>query len=114
MPACERGSARRQVVGPNQTLIRKSSQTSRCRPTLTSRGASVWAGARGITAVRRTVDLVVAMLVGLIALPFIAVVALLVLLAMGRPVFFRQRRSGLLGAEFSILKFRTMRPERYA
>jgi lipopolysaccharide/colanic/teichoic acid biosynthesis glycosyltransferase len=32
---------------------------------------------------------------------------------MGSPVLFRQQRSGLDGAEFTIVKFRTMRPERY-
>ena len=37
------------------------------------------------------------------------VVAVAVRLAMGRPVFFRQRRAGLGGREFSIVKFRTMR-----
>ena len=36
-------------------------------------------------------------------------VAVAVLTVMGRPVFFRQRRAGLGGREFSIVKFRTMR-----
>lgn len=35
--------------------------------------------------------------------------AIAVRLAMGSPVFFRQRRAGLGGREFSIVKFRTMR-----
>lgn len=42
---------------------------------------------------------------GLIAV----LVALAVLLAMGRPVLFRQKRAGLHGGEFEIVKFRTMR-----
>ena len=36
-------------------------------------------------------------------------VTVAVLLAMGRPVFFRQLRAGFRGREFSIVKFRTMR-----
>lgn len=38
-----------------------------------------------------------------------ALTALAVLLAMGRPVLFRQSRAGWHGKEFEILKFRTMR-----
>ncbi len=63
--------------------------------------------------VRRTVDVALA-LAGLAVLaPVMLVVALLVRWKLGRPVLFRQRRSGLHGAEFTILKFRTMRPLRY-
>jgi lipopolysaccharide/colanic/teichoic acid biosynthesis glycosyltransferase len=59
---------------------------------------------------RRMVDIVLAA-VGLAVLaPVLAVVAALVRWRLGSPVLFRQRRSGLHGAEFSILKFRTMRP----
>ena len=38
--------------------------------------------------------------------------ALLVLATMGRPVLFRQRRPGLQGQPFEVIKFRTMRPSR--
>jgi lipopolysaccharide/colanic/teichoic acid biosynthesis glycosyltransferase len=40
------------------------------------------------------------------------IVASVVALTMGRPVLFRQRRIGLDGEPFEILKFRTMRPDR--
>jgi lipopolysaccharide/colanic/teichoic acid biosynthesis glycosyltransferase len=45
----------------------------------------------------------------LLCAPLLAVLALLVRLCLGRPVFFRQRRPGLEGAPFEIVKFRTMR-----
>jgi lipopolysaccharide/colanic/teichoic acid biosynthesis glycosyltransferase len=45
------------------------------------------------------------------ALPM-AVIAGVVALTMGRPVLFRQRRIGLDGEPFEVLKFRTMRPDR--
>jgi lipopolysaccharide/colanic/teichoic acid biosynthesis glycosyltransferase len=42
--------------------------------------------------------------------PLLAVVALLVRLADGRPLFFVHERAGLDGRPFGLLKFRTMRP----
>jgi putative colanic acid biosynthesis UDP-glucose lipid carrier transferase len=41
--------------------------------------------------------------------PFLLLVALVIVLESHGPVFFRQRRSGLNGAPFTIYKFRTMR-----
>jgi exopolysaccharide biosynthesis polyprenyl glycosylphosphotransferase len=47
---------------------------------------------------------------GLILLsPVFAAISLAILLSDGRPVFFRQRRVGLHGEEFTMVKFRTMR-----
>jgi len=44
-----------------------------------------------------------------VCLPVLLAVALVVLVALGRPVLFRQRRAGLRGAPFDLLKFRTMK-----
>lgn len=41
--------------------------------------------------------------------PALVLVALLVLVIMGRPVLFRQQRPGLQGRPFELIKFRTMR-----
>jgi sugar transferase EpsL len=46
--------------------------------------------------------------------PVLALLALLVRLKMGAPVFFRQRRPGLHGKPFTIYKFRTMTDARDA
>jgi len=51
----------------------------------------------------------VAALALVFAAPVFALLALAVLLALGRPVLFRQRRAGLHGAPFTLLKFRSMR-----
>jgi lipopolysaccharide/colanic/teichoic acid biosynthesis glycosyltransferase len=51
----------------------------------------------------------VAALVLVFAAPVFALLALAVLLALGRPILFRQRRAGLHGAPFTLLKFRSMR-----
>jgi exopolysaccharide biosynthesis polyprenyl glycosylphosphotransferase len=44
----------------------------------------------------------------LLALPIILVAGVAVLVSMGRPIFFRQRRVGLDGHEFDMVKLRTM------
>ena len=62
--------------------------------------------------VRRTIDVVVAVVLALVAAPICLLVAVMILVTSGRPVLFRQRRSGLGGREFDIVKFRTMRPAR--
>lgn len=56
----------------------------------------------------RTLALVV---LGIVAVPM-AVIAVVVAISIGRPVFFRQRRIGVDGRPFEVLKFRTMRPDR--
>jgi exopolysaccharide biosynthesis polyprenyl glycosylphosphotransferase len=49
---------------------------------------------------------------GLVVLgPVLALVALAIVVDSGRPVFFVQDRVGLHGRHFSLLKFRTMRPD---
>jgi exopolysaccharide biosynthesis polyprenyl glycosylphosphotransferase len=60
-------------------------------------------------AVKYAIDRVVAALALVVVAPLLAVVALAVLVGMGRPVLFRQRRVGRDGVEFDMLKFRTMR-----
>lgn len=69
-----------------------------------SRGARRFSGI-----VKRSLD-VVGALAGLLilALPML-VIGVAVAAAMGRPVLFRQRRAGLRGEPFTLLKFRTMR-----
>jgi lipopolysaccharide/colanic/teichoic acid biosynthesis glycosyltransferase len=59
-------------------------------------------------------DRVVAVLLFVLTLPIVLLVALAVVLVIGPPVLFRQRRAGRDGAAFSVLKFRTMRPDRRA
>jgi lipopolysaccharide/colanic/teichoic acid biosynthesis glycosyltransferase len=61
----------------------------------------------------RVFDVVVASVALTLLSPLILVVALAIWLGLGRPVLFRQRRLGLHGKEFLILKFRTMYPEEY-
>ena len=59
-------------------------------------------------AVKRAIDLSVA-LAGLVLLsPVLLAVSVLILLCIGLPIFFRQGRPGLHGTIFTLVKFRTM------
>lgn len=60
--------------------------------------------------IRRVLDVLVAVAVSALISPVLVLLALLVGWQLGRPVLFRQTRSGLHGREFQIVKFRTMRP----
>ncbi|MFW5469842.1 sugar transferase [Knoellia sp. CPCC 206435] len=59
--------------------------------------------------VKRALDVGLSGLALVVSAPVQVVVAVLVLLAHGRPVLFRQARPGLHGEVFELVKFRTMR-----
>ena len=84
---------------------------------LTSSGSELSAGAHHRVAhrrpswlIKRAIDIFVALVALVLASPFLAAIALAVLLESGRPVLFRQTRVGRDGRPFDVLKFRTMRP----
>jgi exopolysaccharide biosynthesis polyprenyl glycosylphosphotransferase len=59
--------------------------------------------------VKYAADRVVATLALVLLCPVLALAAIMVLLDLGRPILFRQRRVGIDGQEFEMLKFRTMK-----
>jgi lipopolysaccharide/colanic/teichoic acid biosynthesis glycosyltransferase len=61
---------------------------------------------------KRSGDLILATLALLASAPLLLAIAAVVRLDVGRPVLFRQRRPGLNGLPFTLLKFRTMRDAR--
>jgi lipopolysaccharide/colanic/teichoic acid biosynthesis glycosyltransferase len=63
---------------------------------------------------KRALDTVVAAVALVLAAPAMLAVAVAVRLTLGSPVLFWQRRPGLLGEPFLLLKFRTMRAARDA
>ena len=58
---------------------------------------------------KRLLDFLLVLLAAPFWLPLLLLVALAVLCALGRPVFFTQERAGLGGRPFRIVKFRSMR-----
>jgi sugar transferase EpsL len=68
--------------------------------------------ARRVGRAKRVLD-VIGAVVGLTVLsPVLATIAIASLITQGRPILFRQRRPGLEGRPFTIVKFRTMRSPR--
>lgn len=65
-------------------------------------------------AIKRILDIAVSLVALLLLAPLIAVVAAVVRVVMGRPVFFRQVRPGLHAQPFLLIKFRSMRDNRDA
>lgn len=61
--------------------------------------------------VKRIFDVVVSLILLVLALPIMALAALLIFLESGAPIFYRQERVGEFGRTFQILKFRSMRAD---
>jgi sugar transferase (PEP-CTERM system associated) len=64
-----------------------------------------------LTIAKRSLDIIFALIGLLLAWPVMAAAAFAIWLETGRPLFFRQKRVGLNGKEFEILKFRSMRTD---
>lgn len=58
--------------------------------------------------IKRVLDIIVATIIGIISLPFVLIIALIIMPTMGKPVFFCPERPGLRGIPFKMYKFRTM------
>ena len=66
---------------------------------------------RSTLAMKRVVDVVVSGLLLVVLAPLLLAIAIAILIDSGRPVLFRQRRAGIEGDPFTVLKFRTMVPD---
>jgi len=64
--------------------------------------------------IKRLFDLLVSILVAILLVPFIIIIALIILIIDGQPVIFAQDRPGLKGKIFRNYKFRTMSEEKDA
>jgi len=58
--------------------------------------------------VKRTFDIVIALITFVLSLPLMVLVAIAIWLETGSPVLFRQERTGFKGRSFKIMKFRSM------
>jgi len=66
---------------------------------------------RLLLATKRAIDIIASLIGILLTLPIMGAVALAILLESGKPILFRQKRVGLNGEVFEILKFRSMRQD---
>ena len=66
---------------------------------------------RFLTFAKRSLDIIVALIGLLLTWPVMAAAAVAIWCETGRPLLFRQKRVGLNGKEFVILKFRSMRKD---
>jgi lipopolysaccharide/colanic/teichoic acid biosynthesis glycosyltransferase len=71
--------------------------------------SSQYSQRRAYDLIKRVLDVSVALFALVLTAPLQLIVACLVAVKLGRPVFFRQRRPGLHGRVFTLVKFRTMR-----
>lgn len=71
--------------------------------------ATSWDHQRGALALKRGVDVLVAGAVLIVTLPVQVLAAIATFIEDGPPLFYRQRRAGLRGRCFDLLKLRTMR-----
>lgn len=90
--------------GPRATTVDRALVQTRAA------GSSAGPHASGGVAFRRMVDLTAALVVLLLALPIIVVTAVVLRLADGPQVLYRQTRIGHRGRPFQMYKFRTMIP----
>jgi sugar transferase (PEP-CTERM system associated) len=60
---------------------------------------------------KRTIDLILALVLAVLAFPMMVLTALIVFLEDGSPVFYRQERVGENGRTFTLSKFRSMRKD---
>jgi len=58
---------------------------------------------------KRAIDVAGALVATVLFAPVMLAAAFFIVATMGRPVFFRQKRTGLNGEIFTLIKFRTMR-----
>ena len=90
-------------AGPRSPVAAARSQTAGPRSPLAGAGSRA-AGSRA----KRLTDIVVAAFLLVVTSPILLVVAVAVAVRMGRPVLFRQKRTGYAGRPVELVKFRTM------
>lgn len=60
--------------------------------------------------IKRVLDIILALMLAFLFLPFWIIVPLLIFIDSGRPIFFTHKRMGKNGIEFTMYKFRSMIP----
>jgi lipopolysaccharide/colanic/teichoic acid biosynthesis glycosyltransferase len=104
------GTAEGRIEEPPQDkgpVFGSSAAFLRARATFLSEIAALPRAPRGYFVAKRAIDITLA-LIGILTLPFAAVIALTIRMYDRGPVLFAQQRTGLGGQRFRMFKFRTM------
>jgi exopolysaccharide biosynthesis polyprenyl glycosylphosphotransferase len=104
---CRREKVRLSVVPPARAHLATAARLTQLGEVPVLEYAT-WDVSRSTLLLKRTIDIVGAGLGLALFGPLLALAALVVLIDDGRPIFFRQRRVGLRGRPFTMLKLRTM------
>jgi exopolysaccharide biosynthesis polyprenyl glycosylphosphotransferase len=107
LPACRLRGVRLTVVPPTRGMFGTATHLTHIAD-LPLLDYNTWDISRMTRALKRALDVVLAVVALAVTLPLLLLVALATLLDSGRPVFFRQVRAGERGRPFQMLKFRTM------
>ena len=107
LPACRLRGVRLTVVPPTRGMFGTATNLTHVAD-LPLLDYNTWDISRMTLALKRCLDIVLALLALACALPLLLFVALATLATSGRPIFFRQVRAGERGRPFKMLKFRTM------
>jgi lipopolysaccharide/colanic/teichoic acid biosynthesis glycosyltransferase len=70
-----------------------------------------WFRPRAYDRLKRLLDILVATILLVFFAPLMCIIALLILIEDGRPILFRHQRIGLNGKPFSMIKFRSLKPD---
>ena len=107
LPACRLHGVKLTVVPPTRGMFGTATNLTHIAD-LPLLDYNTWDISRMTLALKRCLDIVLAIVVLACTLPLLLVVALATLVDSGYPIFFRQIRGGERGRPFQMLKFRTM------
>jgi lipopolysaccharide/colanic/teichoic acid biosynthesis glycosyltransferase len=92
---------------PFRTVLLSVAQNQTPPPIVVERPTGLY-----VSVVKPLLDRVVGLVAFILLLPVTIAVAIAVRVSLGSPILFKQKRVGLDGREFEVLKFRTMGPDR--
>jgi exopolysaccharide biosynthesis polyprenyl glycosylphosphotransferase len=107
LPACRLHGVKLTIVPPTRGMFGTATNLTHIAD-LPLLDYNTWDISRMTLALKRGLDVVLALVALAVLLPFLLLVALAILVDSGLPIFFRQVRGGERGRPFQMLKFRTM------
>jgi len=107
LPVCRASHVKLTIVPPTRGMFGTATQLTHIAD-LPLLDYNTWDISRTTLALKRSADVVVALVVLVVTLPLFLLVGLAIVLDSGLPILFRQTRGGERARPFQMLKFRTM------